>query len=187
MNKKVNLGKVTGKYNNNLAFMQFLSAVFVILSHAYPIACNQNDILIKLTNGRIGLGDLAVRFFFLTGGFYIAKSMEKNKSAKKFFSIRIMRIFPPLIVIVTASVMMGCVLSEYTFAEYWSSIKTWKYFLNSVFILQHELPGVFQNNPYNPTVNGSLWTLPVEVACYIACFLFYKLKLLTNKFYISIP
>ncbi len=61
-------------------------------------------------------------------------------------------------------------------------------FLNALLIPQHELPGVFANAPYNSTVNGSLWTLPVEFLCYIACFIFYKTGFLRKgKFCLTIP
>ena len=42
--------------------------------------------------------------------------------------------------------------------------------LNAVLVLVHPLPGVFASNPYPDVVNGALWTLPVEYACYVLCF-----------------
>ena len=173
--------------NNNLALMQFISSILVIFSHSYPIAADNIDILGRTTKGTFTFGGIAVSFFFLTGGFYIAKSMERKKTAKNFFKARALRIFPPLIVVVMISIIMGGFITEYSFSQYWKSPKTWKYLGNCIFILQHKLPGVFLNNPYNSTINGSLWTLPVEFLCYIACYVFYKLKLLSKRFYISLP
>lgn len=185
--KKVKLSEVVQKRNHNLAFMQFVAAVLVILSHAHPLARGEKDILVRLTGGTLSLGVVAVGFFFLTGGFYIAKSMEQKKIAATFFKARILRIFPPLIFVVVCSVIMGSFLTEYTLSEYWTLAETWKYLGNGILVLQHNLPGVFLNNPYNSTVNGSLWTLPVEFLCYIACFFVYKMKLFSNKFWISAP
>lgn len=37
----------------------------------------------------------------------------------------------------------------------------------SLFKLQYSLPGVFDNNPYKNTINGSLWSLAYEVTCYL--------------------
>ena len=34
-----------------------------------------------------------------------------------------------------------------------------------------------------PTVNGSLWTLPVEFACYILCFILYKIGFFKKKWF----
>ena len=41
---------------------------------------------------------------------------------------------------------------------------------NAVLVLVHPLSGVFASNPYPDVVNGALWTLPVEYACYVLCF-----------------
>ena len=54
------------------------------------------------------------------------------------------------------------------------------YLLNSIMILVHNLPGVFCNN-INTSVNGPLWTLPVEFLCYIMCYLAYKMHILSRK------
>jgi peptidoglycan/LPS O-acetylase OafA/YrhL len=40
------------------------------------------------------------------------------------------------------------------------------YFFNIVGWVHYSLPGVFEDNPL-PDVNGALWTVPFEIACYI--------------------
>jgi peptidoglycan/LPS O-acetylase OafA/YrhL len=52
-------------------------------------------------------------------------------------------------------------------------------YLNSLDIvhLKQTLPGMFDNNPYKVTVNGSLWTLIFEITCYFVLFIVAFLKL----------
>lgn len=185
--KKINLGKKDEGRNQNLAFLKFIAATLVILSHAGPLACGATNILVKWTSGSVSLGVVAVSIFFLTGGFYNAKSMLKKETAKQYFKARIEKIFPPLIAVVVISIAAGSFLTTCEAKEYWTDTGTWKYLGNGLLLLQHNLPGVFEGNPYNSTVNGSLWTLPVEFLCYIACYLFYRLRILSNKFWISTP
>jgi peptidoglycan/LPS O-acetylase OafA/YrhL len=56
---------------------------------------------------------------------------------------------------------------------YWTNPETWTYFQNlSLTTIAFNLPGVFADNPFRNAVNGSLWTLPVEVTMYavtLAC------------------
>ena len=42
-----------------------------------------------------------------------------------------------------------------------------RYLYNIILYPIFNMPGVFTNNPYPVTINGSLWTLPVEVFCYL--------------------
>lgn len=176
--------------NNNLNIIRFIAALFVIYSHSFPITGNGLDYLNRLTDGQIDFGGVAVSIFFFYGGFLICKSVQRTRTAKDFFKARILRIIPPLaLVTFFLALIVGPFLTKLSVAEYYTNAGTYKYLLNSVFILFHNLPGVFEDNPFNPTVNGPLWTLPVEFLCYIMCFVLYKLKLLEKKkiIIISIP
>lgn len=47
---------------------------------------------------------------------------------------------------------------------------------------------MFEENVVGQTVNGPLWTLPIEFLCYILCFIALKIGLLSKKrFIISVP
>ena len=169
--------------SRNLQMIKWIAACFVIVSHAFPITTGNTNTepLLILTRGRVSFGGLAVGIFFFTAGLYIAQSMEKKKTAKAFFAARCKRIFPPLIFTVLLTIFMGMFLTTYSLMDYVTNPKTWMYLLNGILIPVHNLPGIFENQPYLPTVNGALWTLPVEFACYVVCFLLYKCKLLTGK------
>lgn len=162
--------------SHNLQLMRFFAAIGVICAHAFPIATGSStkEWLTVLTNGQITLGGLAVSIFFLCGGYLTGKSIER-KDGRYFFRARIVRLVPALAFVNICMVLAGVLLTTCSPAEYVMNKDTWKYLLNSVFILVHDLPGVFTENIYLPTVNGSLWTLPVEFLCYIACFLLYRM------------
>lgn len=176
--------------SQNLQLIRFIASICVIIAHAFAISTGneENELLTKITGGYLGLGALAVCVFFVAGGFLIARSVEKQGTAIKFFKARAIRIFPPLIFTTVCVMFLGVIFSTYTPLEYFTNLNTWKYLLNSIFISVHNLPGVFEDNPYLPTVNGALWTLPVEFVCYIVCFIMYKCKFLKKKrFLITIP
>ena len=129
-------------------------------------------------------------FFFLFGGFLIARSCEHHPEAKKFFSARILRLFPELLfVVILTAFVFGPLFSTLSPVEYFTNPQTYKYLLNGVLIMVHQLPGVFTNNPSGDVVNAALWTLPVEFICYILCFISYKLTKFDKKKFLllSVP
>jgi peptidoglycan/LPS O-acetylase OafA/YrhL len=63
--------------------------------------------------------------------------------------------------------VLGPVVTTLPVAAYLSSRDTLAYLLGNLFLdTQYLLPGVFVSNPV-PGVNGSLWTIPLEVVLYI--------------------
>lgn len=170
--------------SNNLQLLRFAAAILVIVSHSFSLSTGEStkEWLSLFTNGQISMGGLAVSVFFCAGGFLIAKSMLRVKDGLKYFQARVLRIFPSLIVVVLLTTfVLGPLVTEYSIGEYFKSVGVYKYLLNSILILQHDLPGVFTNNPSVATVNGSLWTLPIEFLCYIGCFVMWKLNLLKEE------
>ena len=169
---------------NNLDLIRFIAAVMVIYAHSFPIVLGEGsaDHLARFSRGQMSFGNLAVCIFFLFSGFFITKSVIHRPGVKEFFSARIKRLFPPLIVVVLACVfVLGPLMTELSARAYFSSGQTWKYLGNICLLLIHELPGVFTHNPYDASVNGVLWTLPVEVICYVICFLFRACRLLDSR------
>lgn len=175
---------ITKGRDNNLDFIRFCAAVMVIFSHAFPISLGfgKGDYLSALTGGQIDFGGVAVSIFFFYGGFLICKSAYRLQTAGKYFRARVIRIFPPVIMVtVLLAVVVGPVISRLSVGEYFSNAQTYKYLLNSVLVLIHDLPGVFEGNIYGRTVNGPLWTMPVEFLGYILCFLMMKMGMLQSK------
>ncbi len=167
-------------YSSNVNFIKFIAAIMVILSHAFPLSCGtlENEWFQRLTNEQYTMGGIAVCIFFFYSGLLITRSLEKKPAAKKYFSNRIVRIIPPLATVVLISAfIMGPLITSLSPVQYFTSTGTYLYLLNSILVLTHNLPGVFEHNIYLATVNGSLWTLPVEALCYVACFVLFKLKL----------
>ena len=69
--------------------------------------------------------------------------------------------------LVTALVI-GPLVSILAPGDYFSAQQTWGYIVNNagLYTLQHQLPGVFVDNPWPWSVNGSIWTLPMEMLGY---------------------
>jgi len=170
--------------DNNLNLMRIIAAIMVIFSHSWPISygADHSDFLNIFSKGQITFGNVSVCLFFFLGGFLIMSSAERSKTARIFFKKRVQRLFPSLIAVVVCTVfILGPFFTKLDLASYFTNTDTYKYLLNAVLLPVHSLPGVFTNNIYGTTVNGPLWTMPVEFACYVICFFMYAIHMTDQK------
>ena len=180
----IDLQKTLQQKSSNLQLAKFIAALLVIYSHSFSLTGNVSgvDFFSRISGNSLSTGGLAVSFFFFVSGLYVSKSLVRAKTAKRYFTSRVKRIFPALLIVVLASVLvLGPVFTNLTPGAYFTSKGTYLYLLNGALLPIHALPGVFTENPYGTTVNGSLWTLSVEFLCYVALFVVYKLNLMDKK------
>ena len=113
---------------------------------------------------------VAVHLFFIISGFLIFMSYENSSSLKSYLSKRIRRIAPAYINVVLLLFLTLSMLSSLSLQEYFTSSESWRYLFFNIFtlnFLQTSLPGVFTDN-YLQAVDGSLWTIKVEIAFYLS-------------------
>jgi peptidoglycan/LPS O-acetylase OafA/YrhL len=165
------LGDSLSTRENNFDFIRLVAAVAVIFSHSYDLTSNYFDEPLRLiSNNENSIGEMAVAIFFVTSGFLITQSYQRTSGTFKYFYSRVLRIYPGLICVILFTVfILGPVLTSISFYEYFLNIKTIKYLFNLTSLkISFQLPGVFTHNPYPmDAVNGSLWSLPYELLCYI--------------------
>lgn len=157
---------------NNFNVIRLVAAWLVLFSHGYHLTgFGAAEPLLLLTNGKMTLGTLAVGVFFSISGYLITASAFARPSFLSFLNARARRIFPALsLVVILCALLLGPMMSTLDMAQYFSSPSPLTYVLRnlSLFHLQWGLPGVFAATPYGAVVNGSLWTLPIEFALYLA-------------------
>lgn len=153
---------------NNLSLLRHVAATTVVVAHSFPLAGRINDDPLARLTGVIDLGTLAVVAFFAISGFLVARSFDRSPGLADFLRARALRILPAYAAaIVYAAFVVGPLVTTLPLAEYLSHRETWRYVTrNFTFAQVDRLPGVFGANPYAWAVNGSLWTLAVEVFCY---------------------
>jgi peptidoglycan/LPS O-acetylase OafA/YrhL len=159
-----------GNRQNNFTLIRIVLAWSVLYGHSYAVqkTTGFQDPLNFVFQGSVWIGALAVNGFFAISGYLVAASFVKRGIVDYTIS-RILRIFPALTVCVFASVfILGPLFTKLSLAEYFSSEQTYRYLTNALayFKTQWYLPGMFSDNSLT-AVNGSLWTLAVEVRCYI--------------------
>ena len=157
-------------HHNNLNILRLIFALFVIISHTYPISGTPGaDWLATASGGQIMFSSLGVDGFFIISGFLIFNSFKYRESNIDYIWKRCIRIFPGLAIVLLITVLIGCFFSSSTFYEYFwltGSVKT--YILNnlSLYNLQPSMSDVFATNKLPGTINGSLWTLIYEFTLY---------------------
>ena len=172
----------TGR-DNNFNLVRFLAAFTVLWSHSYALTVGPGAEPWVRWIGYTPAG-IAVDAFFITSGFLVTASLLRLDDFKAFVRARALRIFPALIACVALSVfVLGPMVTTST--GYWSSAETWRYLWSNATLWRAEyaLPGVFDTLP-RTAVNGSLWTLPIEVRLYLALLVASLCGVLTAKRYV---
>lgn len=158
---------------NRFDTLRLIAAWLVLFSHAYPIAgMSTPDPFARLV-GLETLGGIGVIIFFALSGYLVTQSLQRSRSLLDFAWRRIIRIYPALIAVCVLSVaVLGPSLTSQPIAEYIHSEVTWTYLVTALaFDVHYALPGVFTTHPLPHAVNGSLWSLPYEIKCYLALML----------------
>lgn len=177
----VTLGdKINGK-SNVIDFLRFMAATLVIFSHSYAITAAGDDPLRTVSKQEITFGELAVAFFLFVSGLYVTKSLLTKQNVRGYVTGRLRRIYPLFITVVLLTVfVMGPIMTTLPVREYFASKTTYAYLSYLVMIPNYSLPGVFTDNPMS-VINGSLWSLILEILCYMMLLIAYKLGLLDRK------
>ena len=114
-------------------------------------------------------GSLAVTIFVVISGYLITMSFERSRTAVAFVVNRALRLLPALAVVVLfLALIAGPILSSESPRAYFAARQTYLFPAINLSLVSFSdgLPGVFANTPYPHAVDGSLWTLEYEVACY---------------------
>ncbi|MFD2727410.1 acyltransferase family protein [Hyunsoonleella rubra] len=164
--------------NNNFDFLRFLFAIFVVLSHSYPLSGSSETYqwIYQITNGQIVLARIGLGGFFIISGFFIFKSLKRSKSLSIYFWKRFLRLFPALFVVLLLTVLLLPFVYEGGVSLY-ENPEVYTYLPNnlSLYGFQSIIQGVFDNNPYH-SINGSLWTIRYEFSLYVALSLLFFVK-----------
>jgi peptidoglycan/LPS O-acetylase OafA/YrhL len=149
--------------SNGFDVLRLVAAIIVIFGHAYPLTGNVSPGLFAN-----GVQTIGVKIFFVISGYLITKSWQSDPNLARFWLKRALRIMPGLACLCLLTVLIiGPLVTSLSPAGYFSNQGTRFYLWNLLFYPVYALPGVFQGNIYGPAVNGSLWSLPVEIAMYV--------------------
>jgi peptidoglycan/LPS O-acetylase OafA/YrhL len=165
----ITMKRVPSGRENNFNLLRIIAAGAVLVSHAYPISSGPATVEPLSRVLGMSLGTLAVLTFFSISGYFISLSFHNRRSVVEFTVARALRIYPGLLwVLVLTAVVLGPAFTKYDLAGYFLDRGTLLYVPKNLMLwpLQYELPGVFDENAYPRAINGSLWSLVYEVACY---------------------
>jgi peptidoglycan/LPS O-acetylase OafA/YrhL len=160
------LADVASSRVNNFDSLRLIAALLVMVDHTFPI---QGQPHVFVDHIGFTLGALAVSAFFAMSGFLVTKSWLDDPNPLSFTAKRALRLMPGLIVAVLfCAFVIGAMATTFAFGDYVRDPGVLSFIKHNiaVFPLRYALPGVFADNPYPYAVNGSLWSLPVEVLAY---------------------
>ncbi|SPH16811.1 hypothetical protein DEA8626_00325 [Defluviimonas aquaemixtae] len=157
---------------NNFNLIRMIAATGVLVSHAYPISLGPDATQpLQKWLGGTTLGAVCVISFFAISGFFITKSFDRGADWRRFIKARAYRLFPALVLVLCLTILVaGTFVTTADPGLFWQVTPTYLIRNVSLAFPIYDLPGVFTDNPYGPAINGSLWTLFYEVACYLGVF-----------------
>jgi peptidoglycan/LPS O-acetylase OafA/YrhL len=161
-------GDAIATRDNSFDLLRLGGCATVVWSHSYALAGVADPLH---TVFGFQFGTLGVFVLFGMSGYLLAASLTADARLGPFWIKRGLRLWPGLFVSVAlTALVMGPLVTELSAGHYLRLSQPYTYVLKqSVFDTFHpHLPGVFLHNPLPLVVNGSLWTLPLEVCCYAA-------------------
>ena len=163
---------------NSFNFLRLVCCLIVIYEHCV--------VLSGLNFPCYDLRGIAVKVFFILSGFWVTQSFLKSDSIKNYAIKRFKKILPQYWLVVLVCAVGLSAFSVLPLREYFCNSVFYKYLAANILTLnfiQPNLPGVFEDLALNGSVNGSLWTIKIEIGFYILLpFIVFAVKRLREKF-----
>ncbi|WP_159282215.1 acyltransferase family protein [Rahnella variigena] len=144
--------------------LRLVAAFSVLFSHNFALSGQREPTV----NGWETIGFLSVVVFFSISGFLMPASFEGSHNFMDFLTKRLRRIMPGLVV--CSFVMLFIITPVFSSTSVFSAQSLY----NSIYLfIQHctfifnDPRGVFSDFIIPHALNGSLWTLPIELSCYL--------------------
>lgn len=155
--------------SNNFNLIRLVAAIQVAILHIreHLGLVNENNIIIDFI--RLFPG---VPIFFFVSGFLISKSYESNSHLLEYGENRILRIYPALLVCVTIS-LLSVWVSGYFYKNNVGFMEILPWYVSQVTILQFYNPDFLRGYGVG-VLNGSLWTITVEIQFYLLVPIVYR-------------
>jgi peptidoglycan/LPS O-acetylase OafA/YrhL len=171
LSKGVNLEAALLARRDNFLPLRHLAALLVIYGHSYSLSTHAPetvDWIARLMPGFYA-GNFAVYVFFAISGYLVTVGLLRKPGFWRYVRHRFLRVYPAyLVCLLLTACVLGPMFTSLTIANYFHDRQTWQYLLTNLspIKLAWELPGVFTGNPYPRIVNGTLWSLGLEVRWY---------------------
>src|SRR5688572_2064882 len=167
---------------NNFDLMRFLMAALVIYSHGFVLYYGRNtgtEPLKIFTKNQYDIGAVAVTIFFVISGFLIVKSFVNSSTIYEYLGKRIYRIVPGFVVAFVLSAVVAGYLSTIDAAHPFGNVPVYlsRFFMKRLVLelITFDAPrgaSHFLTNRIPNRVNSPLWTIQLEVVCYLLVLLF---------------
>ncbi|SEW16792.1 acyltransferase [Luteibacter sp. 329MFSha] len=150
--------------SNNFDFIRLAAALSVLFSHQFALHALPEPLVLRYQT----LGGFAVMVFFAVSGYLITGSWQRDPNLRRYAIRRLLRIWPGLAcTVLLCALVLGPLVTEIPLSAYFSDPTTHSYFRSLYFSIQPFLPGVFPHSPLAYIPNGVLWTIPIELRCYV--------------------
>jgi peptidoglycan/LPS O-acetylase OafA/YrhL len=152
------------RQRNGFDHVRLFAALLVLVSHHFALWGRPEPGALFDSYGGVG-----VAIFFALSGYLVSQSFRADPNAVRFMARRLLRILPGLAGCVLAcTLVLGPVVTTLPLRDYLLHPQTREFVLMNLGLRPaFALPGVFADARLGPAVNGSLWTLPFEVAAYL--------------------
>lgn len=159
--------RAVGGFTHGFDYLRLILAAAVVMHHAVLTSGGEAGRTIWTGWHRIYLAPILLMFFALSG-FLVAGSLKRKPTLAAFVTLRAIRLLPALTVeVLLSALVIGPLMTRLPWADYFSQNLFFDYFLNIFGSVHFYLPGVFLDNPFPAVVNMSLWTVPLELECYL--------------------
>jgi len=159
----------TGGRPSGFDYLRLGLALLVVISHSI-VTSYGSEVTDRVWATPIGpVFRCILPLFFALSGFLVAGSLERCKTVGGFLGLRIIRIYPALVVeVILSAFILGPIMTTIPLGDYFTHPLFFSYLWNVIGHVHFFLPSVFDGNPCPKLVNGQLWTVPFELACYVA-------------------